>query len=168
MCRSIGAAASSYSDFSVRGAANGAGISSNAPRSVFGGPTSFGSSSKSVSDISVRGAANGAAAGINPPRPVFCSSASLGSSSPPASVISVRGAAHALPSAVPSSRPAFGQPNNVGNLSSTSTRTLAGYGHYSAGGVPAFPGVHGGPNLSTVSGTQRRTPSTWSWTSNRS
>jgi hypothetical protein len=50
-------------------------------------------------------------------------------------------------------------------MASTPTKTLPGFGHYSSQGVPAFPGVNANPNVNAIiSGTQRRTAGTWSWT----
>lgn len=167
MRRSIGVAATSYSNFSVRGVANSIAAGSNTSRPAFGSSTGFGSSAASLNGVSMRGASNGAAAGSNTSRPMFGSSINLVPSATSVSNFSVRGAASALPSPSLNSRPTFGRQSSVGSTTSGSNRMLTGYGHYSAQGVPAFPGVHGGPNISAISGTQRRTPSTWSWTSNR-
>ena len=49
------------------------------------------------------------------------------------------------------------------------TGNSSGFGHYSAGGVPAYPGVLGGiPGVDfPASGTQTRTAGSWTWTAGR-
>jgi hypothetical protein len=53
-----------------------------------------------------------------------------------------------------------------GQSSGRATGTFSGYGHYSAGGVPAYPGVLGGlPGVDLHAlGTQTRTAGSWTWT----
>jgi hypothetical protein len=100
----------------------------------------------------------GAAASGNASPNFFGNVSSSGPGLSNSSNFSVRGAA------------TFGQQSTLGNRSpasssnsNTNTKILTGYGHYSASGIPAFPGVHGGP---AVTGTERRTPGGWSWTRN--
>jgi hypothetical protein len=53
-----------------------------------------------------------------------------------------------------------------GQGSGRATGTFSGYGHYSAGGIPAYPGVLGGlPGVDLHAlGTQTRTAGSWTWT----
>jgi hypothetical protein len=137
MRRSIDAAASSYGGFSVRGVASGGTAAGNASGNIFGNTTNLGPTPSNSSDFNVRGAASSSFSRNSTPQPTFGQQSSFGKSS-------------SFSPAAPSS-----------------SNALTGFGHYSAQGVPAFPGVHGGPSLSaTVSGTQRRTAGTWSWTKN--
>jgi hypothetical protein len=50
-----------------------------------------------------------------------------------------------------------------GRATGNPTSIFSGYGHYSAGGVPAYPGVLGG----LVLGSQTRTAGSWTWTAGR-
>jgi hypothetical protein len=142
MHRSISAAASSFSNFSVRGAAaRGAtgGVASSRSAAVFGQPAiSPGLASSSFSEFHIKGTVAN----------------SLSSHSPTSSY-----------------QPAFEQKSTIGGntasmptSTSSSSKMLSGFGHYSSQGVPAFTGVNENSNVDAIiSGTQRRTPGTWSW-----
>jgi hypothetical protein len=115
----------------------------------------------SYGGFGVRGAAASGSASPN----LFSNVPSSGPALSNSSDFNVRGAASAS-SRHSTSQPTPGQQSksSFGNSSSSNTKILTGYGHYSAQGVPAFPGVHaiGAP----VSGTERRTLGGWSWTRN--
>jgi hypothetical protein len=144
MHRSISAAASSFSNFSVRGAAaRGAtgGVASSRSAAVFGQPaTSPGLASSSFSDFNIKGTVAN----------------SLSSHSPTSSY-----------------QPAFGQKSIIGGetasasasaSTTSSSKMLSEFGHYSSQGVPAFIGVNENSKVDAIiSGTQRRTPGSWSW-----
>ena len=130
MRRSISAAASTFGDFSVRGAAGGANGGLANPPTIFVQSPSPGAASNSFSDLNIRGAAANTSSSRNS-----------------------------------TSEPAFGHASTFGGTASPSTKMLPGFGHYSSQGVPAFPGVNTNPNINAIiTGTQRRTAGTWSWT----
>jgi hypothetical protein len=56
-----------------------------------------------------------------------------------------------------------------GRATGNSKSIFSGYGHYSAGGVPAYPGVLGGRPGTDLRGlgTQTRTAGSWTWTAGR-
>jgi hypothetical protein len=126
--------------------------------------------------LSVRGAAANGTASSH----LFSNAPSPRPSLSNSSDFNVRGAAaSAASTSLPSNRHSTSQPtpgqqskSSFGNSSysspasayaSSNTKILTGYGHCSATGIPAFPGVHGSP---AVTGTERRTPGGWSWTRN--
>lgn len=129
---------------------------------------SINAAASSFSGISRRGAAGGANGGLTNPPTIFVQSPSPGFASSSFTDFNVRGATiNASSSRTLTSPPAFGQASSVGGTSSTTTKTLPGFGHYSAQGVPAFPGVNANPNInSIITGTQSRTAGSWSWTRN--
>jgi len=127
---------------------------------------SISTAASTIGDFSVRGAA-GDANGGSANTPTICVQApSPRAASNSFSDFNIRGAAANVPSPrTPTSQPAFGQASTIGGTASTSTKTLPGFGHYSSQGVPAFPGVNANPNVNAIiTGTQRRTAGTWSWT----
>jgi hypothetical protein len=77
----------------------------------------------------------------------------------------VRGAANSSTSGLSALSQSIHGPAALGSGRATggSTSIFSGYGHYSAGGVPAYPGVLGGLGL----GTQTRTAGSWTWTAGR-
>ena len=99
-------------------------------------------------------------------------------SSPTPNNFSVRGAANnrgasSGPTALSQSIHAQAVATSGKAAAATGTGLFSGYGHYSAGGVPAYPGVLGGglPGVdfrALGGGSQRRTPGSWTWTAGRS
>ena len=118
------------------------------------------------SGFSVRGAAGGANGGLTDPPTIFVQAPSPRAASNSFSDFNIRGAAaNASSYRAPTSQPAFSRPSTFGGTAFTSTKTQAGFGHYSSQGVPAFPGVNANANVNAIiTGTQRRTAGTWSWT----
>lgn len=129
---------------------------------------SINAAASSFSDISTRGAAGGANGGLTNLPTIFVQSPSPEVALSSFSDFNVRSAAiNASSSRTPAYPPAFGQTNSVAGTSSTNTKTLPEFGHYSAQGVPAFPGVNVNPNVNAIiTGTQSRTAGTWTWTRN--
>jgi hypothetical protein len=136
-------------------------------------------------NFSVRGAANNRASGLSAVsqsthaqaaadleraigRSRSILSATSSSSSSTSNNFSVRGAASNGASGSSSlSQSIHSQAGSgSGRATGNSTSIFSGYGHYSAGGVPAYPGVLGGlPGIDLCAlGTQTRTPGSWTWT----
>jgi hypothetical protein len=132
-------------------------------------------------NFSVRGAANDRASGLSAvSQPTHAQAAAdleratgksrsilfaISSSSSTSNNFSVTGAASNGASGSSSlSQSIHGQ--GSGRATGNPTGTFAGYGHYSAGGVPAYPGVLGGlPGVDLHAlGTQTRTAGSWTWT----